>query len=121
MGLECLIENLMILKNDINDLTMETKSDKRIELITNESNFYDFAIDNETETLGNLISSYMTYDPNVFYCGFVIEHPLKKTVTLRIKLINDNTYENAIAIITKYIDYFIGLINKMRDDIENGI
>lgn len=121
MGMDCLIENLTILKNDINNLTLETKSDKRIELLTNDSNFYDFAIDNETETLGNLISSYMTYDPNVFYCGFVIEHPLKKTITLRIKLINDNTYENVVALISKYIDYFIDLINKMRNDIENGL
>jgi len=121
MGMDCLIENLTILKNDINDLTLENKFDKRIELLTNESNFYDFAIDNETETLGNLISSYMAYDPNVFYCGFVIEHPLKKTVTFRIKLINDNTYENVIALISKYIDYFIDLINKMKNDIKNGI
>jgi len=119
LGLECLIENLMTLKNDMNET--DTKSDKRIELLTNDSNFYDFAIDNETETLGNLISSYMTYDPNVFYCGFVIEHPLKKTLTFRIKLINDNTYENVIALISKYIDYFIDLINKMQNDIENSI
>jgi DNA-directed RNA polymerase subunit L len=118
MGMDCLIDNLTTLKNDMN--VSDSKSE-RIELLTNESNFYDFAIDNETETLGNLISSYMTYDPNVFYCGFVIEHPLKKTVTLRIKLINDNTYENVIELISKYIDYFVDLINKMRDDIENGI
>jgi len=124
MGMDCLIENLTILKTDFNNMLDSTTKDSRIELIenyANESNFYDFAIDNETETLGNLLSSYMAYDPNVFYCGFVIEHPLKKTVTLRIKLINDNTYENVVALIAKYVDYFIDLIKKMQSDIENSL
>ncbi len=123
LGMDCLIENLTILQTDFNNiLDSSTTKNSRIELIenfNNESNFYDFAIDNETDTLGNLLSSYITYDPNVFYCGFVIEHPLKKTVTLRIKLINDNTYENVIALISKYIAYFIDLLNKMKLDIKN--
>ena len=124
MGMDCLIENLTVLKTDFNNMLDTSTKDSRIELIensANESNFYDFAIDNETETLGNLLSSYIAYDPNVFYCGFVIEHPLKKTVTLRIKLVNDNTYENVIALISKYIDYFIDLIKKMQTDIENAL
>lgn len=124
MGMDCLIENLGTLKTDFNNMLDSSVKDNRIELIrdyTTESNFYDFAIDNETETLGNLLSSYISYDPNVFYCGFVIEHPLKKTVTLRIKLINDNTYENIIALISKYIDYFIDLVKKMQSDIEKSL
>jgi DNA-directed RNA polymerase subunit L len=124
LGLNCLIEKLTILKDDFNKILSSSVDEHRIELIENSNKdqnyngFYEFLIDNETETIGNLLTTYMTYDPNVFFCGFVIHHPLKKNINIKIKLINENTYENNVLLIIKYIEYFIDLINKIKNEFD---
>jgi DNA-directed RNA polymerase subunit L len=121
LGLNCLKDNLNILKDDFNKMLLENNSNEhRIELIeTTNNDFFDFLIDNETETLGNLLTSYITYHPNVFYCGYVINHPLKKNINIRIKLIDNNTFENVVLLIIKYIDYFIDIINNIYTEFES--
>lgn len=96
--------NIITLRNDTNDI----------------NNFYYFIIDNENETLGQLLTTYCNDDKNISYCGYVIEHPLKKNILLKIKLedMNKNKdLENIIITISENINYLINLLNKILNDI----
>ena len=116
LGIESLINRLNNLKTDFNN-----KKSKKVELVENDINpdFFDFLIDNENETIGNLLSTYITYDENVFFCGYVIEHPLKKNIVLRIKLNVNNNLENIISLIDKNIDNITGLLNNIMNELKN--
>lgn len=96
--------NIITLRNDTNDI----------------NNFYYFIIDNENETLGQLLTTYCNDDKNILYCGYVIEHPLKKNILLKIKLEDTNKnkdLENIIITISENINYLINLLNKILNDI----
>lgn len=112
-GLDALIERLNNISIEINN-----PNSKKVTILDNYENpdIYQFLIDNENETIGNLLSSYLTYDPNVFFVGYVIEHPLKKNILLRLKLIENNSEENNIIYINKYIKYLIDIINKIKSE-----
>lgn len=47
---------------------------------------WDFIFENEDDTLGNLLQSYLFEFGNVEYVGYVIPHPLDKKMVLRIAL-----------------------------------
>jgi len=114
-GLDSLMNRLTVVKNELRN-----KKSKKITLVENIENpdFYDFSIDGENETIGNLLSTYMTYNKDVSYCGYLIEHPLKKNIILRIKLNQSmNNLENNIIMIENTIDYLIDLLNKIRSEI----
>lgn len=115
LGLEYLIKRIKNVKENFRN-----KKSKKISLVPNEENpdFFDFLIDHENETIGNLLSSYLTYQENVFFSGYVIEHPLNNNIILRIKLKNENTLENVILLIEKTSDFIINLINKFIEEIE---
>jgi DNA-directed RNA polymerase subunit L len=71
------------------------------------------------ETIGNLISTYMINDiKNVFYCGYIIDHPLEKKIVLKIKLNQNNNIENIINILKYNIDIIINLLNDIQNEIE---
>lgn len=108
IGLNLLIERLNLTKNEFRN-----KNSKKISFIDDEENldFFKFLIDNENETIGNLIQTYLTYDENVYYCGYKIDHPLKKNILLKIKLNNDNNLENVILMIEKTINKIVNLLN----------
>ena len=112
--------NLLINKLNIIKLEIRNKKSKKVISLENIDNpdFYDFLIDGENETLGNLLSTYITYDSNVFYCGYVIEHPLKKNIILRIKLNSDNTEDNSITVIEQNIDIIINILNKINNEVK---
>ena len=115
LGLNLLIENLNNLK-----LEFKNKKSKKVVLAENEENpdFFYFLIDDENETLGNLLSTYITYDENVFFCGYIIEHPLKRNVLIKIKLKNDNNLENVLLVIEKNIDYINTILNSIGKEVE---
>ena len=79
--------------------------------------FFNFLIDDENETTGNVLSTYITYDKNVSYCGYIIEHPLKKNFLLKIKLNDNNTIENTILIIEKNIENIIEILKNINKEI----
>ena len=96
--------NIITLRDDLNDI----------------NNFYNFLIDNENETLGQLVTTYCTDDKNISYCGYIIEHPLKKNILFKIKLADpdkNKDIKNIIITISENIDYLINLLNKMLNDI----
>ena len=112
MGLDLLITRLNSVKNEF----LNNDSKKIIRNI-DISNFYSFLIDNENDTIGNLLSTYITYDKNVMYCGYIIEHPLKKNIILKIQLKEDNNIENIIKTICDNID----IITQILDDIKSEL
>ena len=60
----------------------------------------------------------MENNKDVSYCGYLIEHPLKKSIILRIKLNQSmNNLENNIIMIESTVDYLIDLLNKIKSEI----
>ena len=118
---DILILGIQSLKDRLNEVKTEirNKKSKKISLLENIENpdFYEFLIDHENETIGNLLTTYITYIPNIFYCGYVIEHPLKNNIILKIKLIENNNLENNIKIIEDMITYLVGLLDKMISEL----
>lgn len=112
-GLEYLIKRLNNVK-----IEFRNKKSKKISLVYNNDNpdFFEFLIDHENETVGNLMSTYMTYYENVFYCGYVIEHPLNNNILFRIKLKENNTLENTIILIEGCFDMLINILEKLIDE-----
>jgi len=106
MGIEILMNKLVLIQNEF-----KNKNSKKV-LFNNETqlDFYDFSLEDENETVGNVLSTYLLNDNNVYYCGYLIEHPLKKNVILRIKLKEYNTIENIIDIIDKNISKIINIL-----------
>lgn len=134
-GLDYLIKHLENVKNEFlntGDLRMtyhnseeikenivsKSNSIQHIETEDLNSDFYDFLMDNENDTIGNLLSSYLMSDSKVNYCGYVIKHPLRKNIVLRIKLNEDNTLEKNVEVILKVIDYIIDLLNKINRELK---
>jgi DNA-directed RNA polymerase II subunit RPB3 len=113
-GINSLKDRLMNIKTELRN----TKS-KKINILNNDENpdFFEFLLDHENETIGNLLSTYITYDPNVFYCGYVIEHPLKNNIILKIKLKSDNNLDNNIKIIENMIIYLVNILNKISNEL----
>jgi DNA-directed RNA polymerase subunit L len=120
---DILLLGINSLKERLNNLKLElrNKKSKKISILDNEEHpdFFNFLIDHENETIGNLLSTYITYDPNVFYCGYVIEHPLKNNIIFKIKLKTNNTLDNNIKIIEDMIIYLISLLDKILDELTN--
>ena len=113
IGLNLLKERLLIAKEEFGN-----KNSKKIKLLIDLENkdFFNFIIDDENETLGNLLSTYITYDKNIFYCGYVIEHPLNNNILFKIKLNEKNNLENVLLLINTNIDYIISILDKIIND-----
>jgi DNA-directed RNA polymerase subunit L len=107
------------LKERLNHLKDEFRNKKstKITIVNDgENDFFKFLIDHENETIGNLLSTYITYNPSVFYCGYVIEHPLKKNILFKIRLHEKNDLENNIQVIENMIDYLVSLLDKLLNE-----
>jgi DNA-directed RNA polymerase II subunit RPB3 len=111
LGINALVTKLLNVKFEFRNKEKES----RIKLI-DESDFFVFSIDKENETIGNLLSTYLTYDKNVYYSGYVIEHPLKHNILLKIKLNSSNNLENVIDTIDSTIDFIVDLLEKINSE-----
>jgi DNA-directed RNA polymerase subunit L len=125
-------ENVYLFHDTINILKMKllnikeeitNKKSTKINIIENYENpdFYQFLMKDENDTLGNLLSTYINNDENVFYSGYLIEHPLKNEIILKIKLKDNNTIENVIETIIKHIDNLIKISDKVLIDFDKNI
>ena len=81
--------------------------------------FFYFLINEENDTIGNLLQSYINNNQNIFYCGYVIEHPLKHNFLLKLKLKENNNYENNILVIEQSIDEITRILNEINDNIKS--
>ena len=112
-----------ILINKINNLITNIKSTEEVKLIKVLENTYKFIIDNEDDTLGNVIQSFIhdkyvrnndTIMENISckYCGYICPHPLKNLLEIQITLENqtdesiykDFLQTNCLLIIDKLQD-----------------
>ena len=80
-------------------------------------NFINFDINDENDTIGNLLSTYLTANNEVFYAGYIIEHPLKKNFILKVQLKENNSVENIILKITEIIDLLLSYCNDISKEI----
>ena len=80
---------------------------------------FDYHFDNENDTLGNLLSSYINKNNNVKYCGYYIPHPNEKVFVLRLSLNDNNTLENCNKLITKTIEVLYKLLDKIKDEFQS--
>ena len=114
-GIDCLKDRLNIIK-----MELRNKKSKKITVLDDDEHpdFTRLLIDHENETIGNLLSTYITYDPNVFYCGYVIEHPLKNNIIFKIKLKTNNNLENNIKVIEDMIIYLVSLLDKISNELK---
>ena len=111
-GIDCLINRLLIIKTELRQ-----QKSKKVSLVENSENpdCFNFCIDHENETVGNLLSTYITYHKDVSYCGYVIEHPLQYNIIFRIKLIEPlNNLENNILVIEQNIDYLVDILENIK-------
>jgi len=112
-----------ILINKINNLITNVKSTEEVKLLKILENTYKFIIDNEDDTLGNVIQSFIhdkyvrsndTIMENISckYCGYICPHPLKNILEIQITLENqtdesiyrDFLQTNCLLIIDKLQD-----------------
>ena len=115
-SIESLLNKLVLLKKEFRET-----DGKKIVSVDNSDNldFFIFLIDDENDTIGNLLQSYINNNQNIFYCGYVIEHPLKKNFLLKTKLKENNNYENIILVIEQSIDEIISILNEINDNIKD--
>ena len=113
-GIELLINKLLVIKNE-----MKKTNSVKLYIYQNKenTNFINFDINDENDTLGNLFATYLTEDKDVFFAGYIIEHPLKKNFILKIQLKENNSVENIILKITEIIDLLLGYCNDINKDI----
>jgi DNA-directed RNA polymerase subunit L/DNA-directed RNA polymerase alpha subunit len=111
MGVNKIIEHLLFIESEL-----KNKNSKKITFLPNSENetIFQILFDNETETLGNILSQYLTYDANVLYCSYLIEHPLKKNIILKIKLNKNNNLDTIILLLEEYIKYIMNILNKIE-------
>ncbi len=73
---------------------------------------YDFLMDNEDDTIGNIISYTMGKKEDVSYSGYVKEHPLIKKMIIRLSL-SDTTISEK----TKYMEKMQAVLQEIIDQI----
>ena len=112
-AIDILIEKLKNISTEI-----VNKKSEKISIIDNDENpdFYEFLIKDEDDTIGNILSTYILSNNNVFYSGYLIEHPLTKSILLKIKLNDNNTLENVINIVVKTIELLINILLKLKKE-----
>ncbi len=112
MGIQILIDKYTFVKNDF----------QNIEYVIDKNDFYIFTIQNVNETLGVPLQKYLSLNPKVFYAGYVIEHPLKNELSLKIKLndnkLNDNKLNEIYKVIDETFELFIQILNQCLNDIK---
>jgi DNA-directed RNA polymerase subunit L len=113
-GVEILMNKLLIIKNE-----MKKTNSIKLYIYQNKenTNFINFDINDENDTLGNLLATYLTADKDVFFAGYIIEHPLKKNFILKIQLKENNSVENIILKMTETIDLLLSYCSDISKDI----
>ena len=106
-------KSIEIIIDKLNNLIKEIKTDNiKINKFTNNDSTFEFNIDNENDTIGNLIQSYVhnkfirkkeKFKENIecSYCGYICPHPLKELLIIRITLLE----QKDIKIFCNFLEY----------------
>lgn len=120
-AIELLIEKLNNLITNIKSNNIEIKK------FNNLDSTYEFTIDNEDDTLGNIIQSFI-YDKFVrnkekiqdniscSYCGYICPHPLKKILNIRITLPEQITDKKFIDFLEYNCFSLIDVLQSIKTD-----
>ncbi len=97
-GIERLRDRIMIAKDEMN-----LKNSEKITISKNKKSdeVYDVIFMEENDTLGNILSEYLSIDEEVKYVGYRLVHPLKYEMHMKIVLHQNNEKEH---IVKKYIE-----------------
>jgi len=112
-SLEVIMNKLEVLKNELNS---ESSDKVKIQQFQDIEGTYEFIIEGEDDTLGNIIQSYIhnkyIRENSKFrdkivctYIGYICPHPLKSIMTLRISLENVST--GAVGAVSKIFATFL--------------
>lgn len=115
LALDILTNKLTTIKTEIRN-----PNSHKVYIQINKENedFIDIYLNGETDTIGNLLATYLTSEKDVFYAGYIIEHPLKKIVKFKIRLIENNSVENIIEKFVGEIEHIQKLINDVKNEFE---
>jgi len=106
------VKSLIPTAFDILITRIKTLHDSDLESIVkkykNNKNRVDFIIQNENNTLGNLITKYLNSLKEIKFAGYIIPHPLIKSLVIRIETDSDKnkpipTFKNALTNLNSYI------------------
>lgn len=114
MALEILITNINFLKNEFDNL-----QGNKINYLEEDiqEDFFKFFIDKISDFEGNLLSTYLSSHPNIFYAGYINNHPLKKNIILKVKLNNDNNLNQVVNTIKETCDYIVSIVEQIIKEI----
>jgi DNA-directed RNA polymerase subunit L len=108
------------LQNLITNITDDTFS---FEKVKNSNNMYDFTIENEKHTLGNLIQAlfYNIFIRNdekkvINYVGYRCPHPLNNIMIIKINFTNEETNENIKKIFIDGLEEIQKQLNKLKKE-----
>lgn len=84
-------------------------------------NAIDLILKNENDTLGNLISQYLS-EENIFFCGYYVQHPLIEELIIRISIsnknISNNNEKNVKQLINKVVNKILKHLNQLLDELK---
>ncbi len=111
MGIDLLMKRLIRFKEDL------LAQNERIEIQDGSvyEDIYEISVNDETDTLANVVTAYVGFREEVNYVGYVIRHPLMKNVLFRVKLNENNTIDNIYRVFGEAIDEIVGILNKMKE------
>ena len=78
------------------------------------NDFYYFQLEDENDTIGNLFTSYLLDKKEILYCGYNIEHPLKNSIVIKVKI--DGKKEKLLDLISSTIDDLIKLTTDFKKE-----
>lgn len=122
-SLDIIIQKL----NKLRENLINSNDDVKIKQFQDIENTFEFLIDNEDDTLGNIIQSYIhnkyIRETNKFnntitcmYVGYICPHPLKALMILRITLENENTTNTFISFLETNCKYIIEDLTKIKSE-----
>lgn len=117
---DIVIMGIEALKNRINRFIQDLKTrDERIEIHMDDvyGDIHEIIIRDETDTLGNLITQYFGLHENVDYCGYVVRHPLRKEILIKLKLKENNTMENIIVLLEETKKEIFKLLDNIKNEL----
>lgn len=94
--------------------------------VTNKQNVYTFLMNEENDTLGNVLQSnivkYLDLDKNIIGCGYIKVHPLEEVIKLIITIkpnISELQLSDIINELEEYIEIIINIYTKMLEETVN--
>jgi len=120
-SLDIIINKLINMVNEL--VNIEKSQVLKINQFQDIDNTYEFFIDNEDDTLGNILQSYihnrcirneqkLDIDPQCLYVGYICPHPLKSLMILRITL-EEETNRN------KFVSFLETICKLLIEDLSN--